>query len=142
MFSGPRASTRYILSLNSLPLVGRVREVEKSNVCRRSPSPNPSHEGRGILSNSLYPLNIYEFRRLTSLYVLHASNKMRRTDQQKCQTQNWPYYNRENFDFKYYLLRPPFCRLQERSSPDAAAGIPNILNHMVFCSCFIWKSLD
>ncbi len=26
MFSGPRASTRYILSLNSLPLVGRERE--------------------------------------------------------------------------------------------------------------------
>ena len=48
MFSGPRASTRYILSLNSLPLAGRVRA-----------SPNPSHEGRGNLSNSLYPLNIY-----------------------------------------------------------------------------------
>jgi len=63
MFSGPRASTRYILSLNSLPLAGRVREGEKSNVCRRSPSPNPSHEGRGILSNSLYPLNIYHFFR-------------------------------------------------------------------------------
>ena len=78
MFSGPRASTRYILSLNSLHLVRRVREGEKSNVCRRFPSPNPSKEGRGILSNSLYPLNIYEkdnrFIRKTGKYI-NSSNE-------------------------------------------------------------------
>src|SRR3989344_4598938 len=40
------------------------------------PPPNPSHEGRGILSNSLYPLNIYDFLTFSGINIQKRSVKV------------------------------------------------------------------
>src|SRR3989338_3960323 len=42
-------------------MLNNKSHLPQSLVGRERASPNPSHEGRGILSNFLYPLNIYQF---------------------------------------------------------------------------------
>jgi len=74
-----------------------------------------------------------EFRGITSLRVLRATGETHQARHSKHQRQNWLYYIRENFDFKYYLSMPLRAAFKNVVRPTLWRGIPNILNRMAFC---------